>query len=61
MAAIALIVGILSSVFSIGHTAYLLSWDMTRQPNTPPAMTAPQHRQMIDMTPVESNRSLGGR
>lgn len=60
MAAAALIIGIISSVFSIAHSGYLLGWDVTH-PNQTPAAQAPQQRQVIDMTPVETNRSLGGK
>lgn len=60
MAAAALIIGILSSVFSIAHNGYLIGWDVAH-PNQTPAASAPQSRAVIDMTPVESNRSLGGK
>ena len=61
MAVAVLVISILSGVFSIAHNGYLLAWDVQRPPDQPPAMTAPQPRQVIDMTPVETNLSLDGK
>lgn len=60
MAAAALIIGVFSSVFSIVHNGYLIAWDVEHGESRP-AMHAPAQRQMIDMTPLATNKSLGGK
>jgi hypothetical protein len=59
MAAAALVLGILSSVFSIGKNAYELKLDVQGQHGG--VMAASVQRPMIDMTPLETNLSLGGK
>ena len=59
MAAAALILGLLSSVFTIGKDAFEVKIDIQGQHGG--VMVAMAPRGMIDMTPLATNRSLGGK
>lgn len=58
MAAAALILSIIASAFTISKDAYELRTDVRAQQV---GASVPVARQVIDMTPVETNLSLNGR